>query len=349
MKIVILKNEIIHSERLWIQACKDFDLPFDVIDLTKDSWLEELQLLNPDLLLVMPSGFTSQFKQMFDERLFLIHDCLKIRMFPSLDEIRLHENKRYFYSWLKVNDLPMAQTNIFYNQAEIEGFISKCSFPIVAKTNMGASGSGVKILRNQEELLSYCTKAFSSKGISKKVGPKSLRINPLKRILKVFRNPSHIKNRLKIYNSLSQDPQVGFVIFQEYIPHDFEWRIVRIGDSFFAHKKMKSNELSSGTLLKNYDNPPLELFDFAKELTDRFSFQSMAIDCFERNGKFVINEMQCIFGQSDSFQMKVDNRIGRYVNVENSWKFEEGDFNQNQCFNLRLKTALELYQSGNLR
>ena len=71
--------------------------------------------------------------------------------------------------------------------------------------------------------------------------------------------------------------------------------------------------MSSGSLLKEYCNPPLELLDYVKSITDQFNFYSQAIDLFEYNGNYLINEMQCIFGQSDSYQMKVNDEIGRYV------------------------------------
>lgn len=53
--------------------------------------------------------------------------------------------------------------------------------------------------------------------------------------------------------------------------------------------------------------------------------------------------MQCIFGQSDPYQMLVNGIPGRYVMIEGNWIFEEGDFNTNQSYDLRLETALNLY------
>jgi hypothetical protein len=104
---------------------------------------------------------------------------------------------------------------------------------------------------------------------------------------------------------------------------------------------LKLGEKASGSLLKNYDNPPLELFDFVKKITDKHQFYSQAIDVFQVGDLFLVNEMQCIFGQSDSFQMMVDGRIGRYRYIENNWKFEEGDFNQLECYSLRIQHVID--------
>ncbi|NLJ42868.1 MAG: hypothetical protein GX431_04355, partial [Bacteroidales bacterium] len=117
----------------------------------------------------------------------------------------------------------------------------------------------------------------------------------------------------------------------------------RIGDSFFAHKKLKKGEKASGALLKVYDNPPLALLDFVKEITDRHGFYSQAIDIFESERGYLVNEMQCIFGQSDPYQMLVDEKFGRYFFNENNWVFEKGDFAKNECYNLRLEFVLNKF------
>ena len=54
----------------------------------------------------------------------------------------------------------------------------------------------------------------------------------------------------------------------------------------------------------------------------------------------LINEMQCIFGQSDPYQMLVGGVAGRYIYQDNQWKFEAGDFNTNESFDLRLQSII---------
>jgi len=162
----------------------------------------------------------------------------------------------------------------------------------------------------------------------------------LSRLYNKLVRPKELINRLSTYKAVASDKQKGFLILQEYISHEFEWRAVRIGDSFFAHKKLKDGDKASGTLLKNYDGPPLELLDFVRELTERFKFYSVAVDVFEGDSGYLVNEIQCIFGQSDSFQMMVNGQMGRYVRSNEEWIFEEGDFAANACYNLRLDWVL---------
>ena len=155
-------------------------------------------------------------------------------------------------------------------------------------------------------------------------------------------HPTDVKKKLNIYKAKRANLQKGFVIFQEYIQHDFEWRVVRIGDSFFAHKKVKIGNKASGSLKKIYDNPPLKVLDFVKEITDNHKFYSQAIDIFETNKGYLVNEMQCIFGQSDPYQMLVNGIPGRYKCIDNMWIFEKGDYTSNSCFDLRVEYLLEV-------
>jgi glutathione synthase/RimK-type ligase-like ATP-grasp enzyme len=260
---------------------------------------------------------------------------LEIPVYPSLEEVLIYENKAYFYEWLKINKLPSAETNLFYYLSEGLNFASTAKYPIVAKLNIGASGDGVSFLKNYAQSKVYLEKAFNS-GIRPKSGPKVSKGKIIQRALKVILTSGALRKKLYKYKVQSEDTQKGFVIFQEFIPHEFEWRVVRIGDSFFAHKKLVKKNKASGTLLKNYDDPPLDLLDFVKQITDKFHFYSQAIDIFESENKFIINEMQCMFGQSDNFQMLVGGKPGRYTKLDDIWEFEEGDFNRNESFNLRV-------------
>ncbi|HQG56969.1 MAG TPA: hypothetical protein PK496_08180, partial [Bacteroidales bacterium] len=69
-----------------------------------------------------------------------------------------------------------------------------------------------------------------------------------------------------------------------------------------------------------------------------------AVDIFETPSGFLINEMQCIFGQSDPYQMMVGGIPGRYVFENGAWKFEAGDFARNQCYNLRVEWVINMFE-----
>jgi hypothetical protein len=150
-----------------------------------------------------------------------------------------------------------------------------------------------------------------------------------------------LNKRLSYYKAVYNEPQ-KYLIFQDFIQHDHEWRAVIIGDSFFAHKKMVSGSMASGSLLKNYDDPPLELLDMLRAISVSHGISSAAIDLFETPSGFLVNEIQTYFGQSDPYQMKVGGVPGRYRYLNGQWVFEPGDWASNQCYDLRLEHALGL-------
>jgi len=343
VKVAILRNESGNDHALWVKACKRYtnQIEYHVVNLTADSWLDEIQRYKFDILLAKPGGITSPFKQLYDERIYILEKVLGYKIYPSANEIFIYENKRFLSYWLKANNITHPDTHIFYKQKEALDFINNYSFPIVAKTNIGASGSGIRVLHSKKDAIVYINDTFSDKGSPKRTGPNFSKGNILKRGLHYIISPCDIKKKLTLYKSIKKDAQKGFVIFQEYILHDFEWRVVRIGDSFFAHKKLKIGEKASGSLLKSYENPPSELLDFVKKITDKYQFYSQAIDIFESENTYLVNEMQCVFGQSDPYQMLVNGVPGRYRYLNDRWKFEEGDFAANECYDLRIQYIID--------
>ncbi len=345
---VILKNESNDDHIEWINSCERYShlVNYRIVDLTSDEWIEKIRLHPVDILLTKPGGLTSTFKQLYDERAFILEKILKYQLFPKSEEIFIYENKRFLSYWLKSFNLPHPSTHVFYDIKEANAFLQRTSYPIVAKTNIGASGSGVVILKDQIKAIDYITETFLGKGAPQRSGPNFRKTGLLKRGVHYIFNPYDIQKKIRLYKIKRTHLQSGFVILQEFIPHDYEWRVVRIGHSFFAHKKLKLGDKTSGSTLKGYENPPFKLLDFVKKITDEHEFYSQAIDLFENDrGDYLINEMQCIFGQSDPYQMLIDGKPGRYKYINDSWHFEEGDFAKNACFDLRLEHVISLIKS----
>lgn len=348
LKVAILRNEDPYDHLLWLKACEEnmSFIDYRVINLVSNNWQEEIGKQPLDILLARPGRITAPLKQLYDERVYILYNILGYKIFPSPAEIFIYENKRFLSYWLKANNIPHPLTYIFYDFKEAVNFITNIKFPIVAKTNIGASGSGVHILKNIKDAQRYLKSTFTGRGSPQRIGPNLLKRGFLERGFHYLIYPSDISKKLSIYQRRAFNLQKGFVIFQEFVRHDFEWRVVRIGDSFFAHKKLKKGEKASGTLLKKYDNPPFTLLEFVKTITDNHRFYSQAVDIFESERGYLVNEMQCIFGQSDQYQMLVNGKPGRYIYVDHGWEFEYGDFNKNESYNLRIEFLLDQFRKN---
>ncbi len=343
-RIAIFRNESADDHLPWVEAClrRQDEIDHDVIDITSAEWLDRFRSARYDLVLLRPPGRTERYKRLYDERAYILYNYSGVPVYPSLNEVLIYENKRLLSDWLKANNIPHPETLVFFNEKEaLEYAASGILFPLVAKTNIGASGNGVRFLGNEKELSDYIVLAFS-KGVGVKTGPKLRKGSLSAKLLKALSTRGFVKKRLGEYKASFDNPQIGFVIFQKFIPHDYEWRCVRIGDSFFAHKKIARNNKSSGTLIKGYDPVPESLLTFIRDISEKTGLASVSIDLFESDGQYLVNEVQCFFGQSDPYQMLVDSVAGRYRCIEGRWVFEAGDFASNACYDLRLEHALSL-------
>jgi glutathione synthase/RimK-type ligase-like ATP-grasp enzyme len=347
LKVSILRNEDQSSGKKWELACEKKGIDYDVIDLTASNWYTDIVGANADFLLLRPSGKFEHYKTLYDERLYIICKVVCWTTFPSYEECYIYENKRMLSYFLKAKDIPHPETRVFYAFKEANQFINSTTFPIVAKTSIGASGSGVQILKDKRSANKYLKTAFSAKGIKRRFGPNRVTGSPKGWALKALKSPSFFLKKLKDYFAVYKHGQRDFVIFQKYIPHDFEWRVVKIGKSYFAHKKIKQNDKASGSKGIDYVNPPLKILNFVKELCEDNNFNFMAVDLFEDGkGGYLVNELQTIFGHVQDHIMAVDGIPGRYLLQNDQWAFESGDFNTNESYDLRLQTAIDLFEES---
>lgn len=298
--------------KFWIAACRDLMVSFQIIYLERNDWLEQVQASNCDALLVWPDISDDATKIMQDERLRIIKSELKKEIYPSLKSVWLYENKRVQHYWLKTHGFKTPQTWVFYRLEEAIAFLQQATFPLVFKSNLGASASGVYIVKDKKEALKKAT---------------------------LF-----LQNGYKVKGEKRIPRQVGSLYIQEYLPSVKEWRMVRIGDSYFGHGKDMIGQFHSGSGKANWDMPSKQAFDLLYDVTEKGGFTSMDVDMFEDSlGHLYINELQTVFGTSIAKeQLKVDGIPGRMLrNESGEFVFEAGEFCVNHLCNLRLKYLLE--------
>jgi len=346
MNIAILRDSNPDSSLKWEIACQNRDFSYLVIDLLRNDWLENLRRYDPSFCVSRPPGDNTQNKKVFDEKLFFIEKYTTFRVFPGYHETVIYENKASLAYFLEVNNIPHPDTFISYSIEEAQRFIAEADYPIVSKTLIGAAGSGVKILKTKAEAGKYVRTAFKE-GIKRRYGPNRKTGSPKTWLKKTLISPAYLIKKLKEYHARDKDIQKGVVLFQQYIPHEYEWRCVKIGGSYFVYKKLRIGDKASGSKQFDYGAPPHEILDFTRELCEKYQFNFMAIDMFYENRKILVNELQTIFGHKNPYICKVNNKPGKYIFNDGTWLFEEGDFNTNESYDLRLKEAIKIYERQN--
>lgn len=296
--------------KFYIAACQEKEISYCEIDLLAEDWWEQLVGARVDALLVWPTSVNQTIKQILDARLALVQQS-GVLVFPSPAECSLTEDKVRCSDWLRANNVPCPDTHIFTSRESALG-LARSSFPVVVKTPLGASGSGVWIVRSFSQYKRFVRKAFGA-GLVPRGGDR--------------------RNR-----------QRGVLIVQAFLPDVVEWRLVRIGDSFFGHRKgTAASGLHSGAKHCDWLDPGPRMLNFLRKVTDLGNFRSMDVDVFlTKDGSLLVNELQAVFGCSvATTQMKIEGVPGRYTFDAGSWSFEEGEFCRNHVCNLRVDYVIQ--------
>jgi hypothetical protein len=223
---------------------------------------------------------------------------------------------------------PRRRRIFFYDEAEALAFVRTSAYPLVFKTHLGAQARGVEILKNERQAASLIRQVFR-RGYYRRVR------TTLRGILK---KPIYLPYYFF-------DSEYKVIILQEFLPNCKEWRMIRIGKSYFGHQKLQSGNFHSGSGLVGWETPPRRLLDFVKGVCDVGKFWSMDLDIFEDpDGNYYVNELQAVFASYDNSQMYIDGKPGRFLYNESNdqWDFEEGYFNRNGSNNLRVEHLLDI-------
>jgi len=296
----------------YIAACEDLGISYKTLDISGFDWIQVVKDCECDAFLVWPSFKVSIWKRMFEERLKIMTDEMNQIIYPSYNEIWLNESKLRMSYWLEAHNTPHTKTWVFYSHEQALKFAENTNLPLVVKHDMGSRSAGVEILYDRAHLLQYVKQRFG-KG-------------------------------LVCLGADSRDSEWGYVLFQEFLPDVVEWRMIRIGKSYFGHQKLTDGTYHSGSGKVGWYDPPHALLEFIRVLTDNAGYTAINVDVFETpSGHFVVNEIQSHFAATVESQMYIDGKPGRYLydDSDGEWRFEEGIFCRNSCCDLRVTTLLD--------
>ncbi|MDI5934163.1 hypothetical protein [Halomonas kalidii] len=314
VRVGILKSRV-QRHTHYVRACQEMGVPFRVVDIAHPDWLEHVIDSGCRLFLAWPDASLGPYARLFKDRCELLERDLGMSVVPGRIESWMYEDKVRTCDWLRVHRIPHPRTWIFFEAHQAREFARHCPLPIVFKTRFGAAACGVRIVRRRRILERLVRRAFAGGHV-----------------------PAGHDRR---------DREWGSLLLQEYLPALREWRMVRIGDSYFGHLKGCVDGLHSGSGRVEWESPGHRQLELLHRITEAAGFRSMDIDMFETpDGTLLVNELQTVFGASVSIdQLRLDGTPGRMVrDGDGGWRFEAGDFARNACANERLRYALERYR-----
>ena len=328
IKLGIL-TDLYNHYQLYEQSCRELHVDYVIIDFLSSKWLQHIHNnLDCDGYLVRPTHDFQEHRDVYMERLYFLNKELNKPIYPSYEELHLYENKRNMYTWLSIHNFPHIKTHVFLNKKEAIQYIKYCSYPIVMKANTGAGATGVEIVKTRRRAMRRINNVFG-------------RIHPLFAL-------GHPQYRKKFSVNL---PVFGMaekhvVLIQEYKDIKWEWRIIKIDNSFFGHQKLLKNDYASGSGLVGWVEPPKILLDLTREICLKGNFYSMAADIFEtKSGEYFVNELQSLFGSYLNSQMVINGTSGRFRYDNGNYVFEEGTFNRLGSYLLRVRHFLNILKS----
>ncbi len=305
----------------YISACEELGIEYEIIDILSHDWLKILMESDCDGYLLRPPSDIQERKTIYDERVYYLKYHLNKPIYPSYDELFIYENKRNMATWLKLNGYNHAETRVFLKKQEALEYLSRCEYPVVFKSNIGYGAHGVEIVKSRLKAKWITNRIFGF-------------IHP-KTAIGFFKFPFWGK------------AQKHYLIVQDYKKIKWEWRIIKIGNSYFGHQKLLKGQFASGSKLVGWVKPPTELLDLVKEISETGNFASLALDVFETtDNEYVVNEIQSIFGSYDNSQMYIDGTPGRFIFKNGEYIFEEGYFNKFGSYLLRVEHFLEILKQN---
>lgn len=316
----------------WIEYCKTNSVPFKEVNCYSTNIIEDLQ--DCGALLWQHHHTNSKDFLFAKQLLFALEQSGKL-VFPDFNTGWHFDDKLGQKFLLESIHAPMVKTDVFFDQQEAESWVRNSGFPKVFKLRGGAGSTNVKLIKTESEAVRIITKAFG-KGFASYD-----RWGDLKENLRKYRlGKQNAKNVLKSIRRLFYSTkfgryagrQVGYVLFQEFIPDNkYDIRVVTIGDRAFAIKRLvrDGDFRASGSGYIKYDKDEIDTrcVEIAFDVSTKLNAQVVAYDfVFNQDNKPLIVEINYGYAHKSYFDCPGywDNQLNWYDGNFNSadWMVE---------------------------
>jgi len=191
----------------------------------------------------------------------------KVKMLPTVGEGFLYDNK---IAQHELFSKWMPETFYITSFEQAMDQLKKMKYPFVSKTSEGSGSKNTRLIANEKAAAGEAKKAFHRKGI-----------------------PIHYGHKQK-----------GYLIWQEFIPHFYDWRVIFLTKRYaYVVKRYNREEVpfSSGSGKRERIDDLTEeiqrLLDFSAKFFDEYRFSIAALDvASSENGRFFVLESSCFWG-----------------------------------------------------
>lgn len=270
-------------------------IEYEYFDIHSSLWLDNIR--DYDVVIFRPDCNPHSLDEA-RKKIWILNQ-LGIKTFPSYKDILLYEDKIMSHFFFKINNIPEIKTVVSYSESECELTQKLVGCPCVSKFPVGASSSGVSLIKTSNAFQKFYRKAFSYKGIK------------------------------TYYHYLRQK---GYIYCQEFIDDaNYDLRVIVVGKSLFGYYRLPNKgdfrASGSGNYLKK--DIPVKALDLAWNIRSKYGSPLLAVDFLfsESKKQYSVIETSIFIGVETDCQLVVDDIPGRYVRVDKGqYKFEKGRF-----------------------
>lgn len=295
--IVGLSSRMPQNPANWLgefeQGCFALGLEPHTIQVDRDGWMEAVSQV--DLFVWRPvMGDPSEMAEI-RTKIPLI-ESMGIPCFPNSLMLWLYDDKIRETFFLRSHGHPVPDTFVSFNPEEARAYLEAATFPLVAKTHMGASSSGVVLLRSRAAALELLEGIFKGPTLLEKVKEKYYFLPRLAK-----------GDFLMARKYRFTDACPRYLYVQAFIETDSDWRITTLGKdllSVFVRRNRPEDFRASGSgrwEMVAVENLPVEACDLALEISNRHGFTSMAYDFMRSPKGWVIGEISMTFMLNDVY------------------------------------------------
>lgn len=285
------------------------------VTYVKMSDASQLSNIENKIILYQSSEDIGYHYKSFIEDIIFSLESRGAKVIPSYKFLRANNNKvlmELIRNELGLSTLGKVGSRVYGCIEELNEHISELNFPLVVKAAGGSMSKGVRLARNEGELL----KAV------KLVSRSSYLLEDIRDYIRSFKHKDYVKESL--YRN-------KFVV-QPFIPNlDGDYKILIFGNKYYVLKRgLKENDFrASGSGIRDYiSDIPVGLLPFAKDIFLKLNVPQLSIDIAFDGTNFHMIEFQCLYFGSftltySKFYWQLDAEQDAFVKVEGESCLEE--------------------------
>lgn len=280
----------------YVRFCQNNTVPYEFYDIEKSNWLDEAKKFD---IIICHVQTTPYYKSMIEKKLYIIQELLKIHCFPSFHEVIQYEDKCFSHDLYKLYNLPSIPTVVTNSYEEALQMIDDAKYPFISKTTIGASSSGVELIKSKREAKRLVRRIFSKKG---------------RRTYHPYLN------------------QKNYLYKQEFIDDaSYDLRIILVGNRAFGYYRYphKGDFRASGSGIYEKKEIPLEALQLAIRVKESLGCLQLGVDLLysPKSRQYYIIETS-LFNQIDTPEQLMVNGIAGYYDVSDceEIKFVSGKY-----------------------